>query len=90
MPATITVASADHADLDDVALLFDAYRRFYRQPSDIEGARRFLQARMDADESAILVARMPEHDGPVGFTQLYPFFSSVRMRGLWVLNDLFV
>ena len=26
----------------------------------------------------------------VGFTQLYPSFSSVSMKRLWVLNDLFV
>jgi ribosomal protein S18 acetylase RimI-like enzyme len=26
----------------------------------------------------------------VGFTQLYPIFSSVSMRSAWLLNDLFV
>lgn len=26
----------------------------------------------------------------VGFTQLYPSFSSVAMRQIWILNDLFV
>jgi len=26
----------------------------------------------------------------VGFTQLYPQFSSTRMKKFWVLNDLFV
>jgi GNAT superfamily N-acetyltransferase len=25
-----------------------------------------------------------------GFTQLYPLFSSTRMKRLWLLNDLFV
>jgi ribosomal protein S18 acetylase RimI-like enzyme len=27
---------------------------------------------------------------PVGFTQLYPSFSSVSMQRIWILNDLFV
>ena len=26
----------------------------------------------------------------VGFTQLYPSFSSVSMKRIWILNDLFV
>jgi GNAT superfamily N-acetyltransferase len=26
----------------------------------------------------------------VGFTQLYPMFSSTRMKNTWILNDLFV
>ncbi|MEM8558253.1 MAG: GNAT family N-acetyltransferase [Bacteroidota bacterium] len=73
-----------------MAVLFDAYRQFYRQQSDLEGARRFLHARLDAEDSVILLAKRGAEETPVGFTQLYPFFSSVRMRRLWVLNDLFV
>ena len=26
----------------------------------------------------------------IGFTQLYPSFSSISMRRIWILNDLFV
>ena len=34
---------------------------------------------------------LAERDGqPLGFTQLYPSFSSVSMNRLWILNDLFV
>lgn len=29
-------------------------------------------------------------DQPVGFTQLYPLFSSVKATKNWLLNDLFV
>ncbi|MEL6445694.1 MAG: GNAT family N-acetyltransferase [Bacteroidota bacterium] len=85
-----SVSQASVADLDDLARLFDAYRQFYRQDADLDGARLFLRARLDGEESVILTARAAEQGEAVGFTQLYPFFSSVRMRRLWVLNDLFV
>jgi len=86
MPLAITRATLD--DLDAVVPLFDAYRRFYDQPSDEARAREFLHARMGASESVILLAT----DGhrAIGFTQLYPMFSSVRTGRLWVLNDLYV
>jgi GNAT superfamily N-acetyltransferase len=75
-------------DLAPLAELFDGYRCFYEQPSDLEGARRFLRARLEARESVVFVA---ERDGSlVGFTQLYPSFSSGSMRRVWILNDLFV
>ena len=75
-------------DLDAVAPLFDAYRQFYSQPSDVQRARDYLQARMTLGESVVLLA---QRDGEVvGFTQLYPIFSSVRTARTWLLNDLFV
>ena len=86
MPLAIKRASLD--DLDAVVPLFDAYRRFYGQPSDEARGRAFLQARLQADESVILLAS--DGDRAVGFTQLYPMFSSVRTGRLWVLNDLYV
>jgi putative acetyltransferase len=78
--------SADRVEL--IVPLFDAYRQFYGRPSDPEGARRFLAERLDRDESVILA--VVEDGRAVGFTQLYPSFSSVSMKPIWVLNDLFV
>lgn len=79
------------ANVDDIARaapLFDAYRSFYGQPSDIARADAFLRERLECGESALLLA---ERDGDVlGFTHLYPLFSSVRTARLWLLNDLFV
>ena len=75
-------------DLDLIAPLFDGYRRFYGQPADVPRARDFLRERLGNDESAILVAM--QGDAAVGFTQLYPIFSSVRTARTWLLNDLFV
>ena len=82
------VRPATLADLVPLADLFDGYRRFYEGPADIDGAGRFLRARLEARDSVIFVA---EQDGRlVGFTQLYPSFSSLSMRRVWILNDLFV
>ena len=79
------------AQTDDLPLLvplFDAYRRFYGQPGDPARAATFLHERLANGESAVLLA---ERDGDaVGFTQLYPLFSSVRTARVWILNDLFV
>lgn len=84
----ITIRRAAPEDLDAVAPLFDAYRRFYAQPGDVPRARAFLQERLQRNESAILLA---EHEGrAAGFTQLYPMFSSVRTARVWILNDLYV
>lgn len=86
MPTTIRRATL--ADLDAVAPLFDAYRGFYGQPSDLPRARAWLEERMRGDESVVLLA---ERDGDVtGFVQLYPMYSSVRTTRTWILNDLFV
>ena len=75
-------------DLDALASLFDAYRQFYDQASNVAGARAFLAERIALHESVLLLA---EHDGTaVGFVQLYPLFSSVRMGRVWVFNDLYV
>ena len=72
--------------------LFDKYRVFYRQPSDITLAQNFIQDRLDNNESIIFVAVAGKDDKviPVGFTQLYPDYSSVRAIKNWMLNDLYV
>ena len=75
-------------DLDALTELFDLYRMFYEQRSNPEGAREFLEARIQNSESVVFLN--VEGDQPVGFVQLYPSFSSVSMKRSWVLNDLYV
>jgi len=83
------VKRAGPGDLDAVAPLFDAYRQFYGQRSDLAAARAFLAERLARGESVIFVAVASEGEA-LGFAQLYPSFSSVSLRRLWILNDLFV
>ena len=82
------IRNATVADIEQLADLFDQYRVFYEKKSDKKAARAFLTARISNRESEIFIAL---HRGDiVGFVQLYPLFSSTRMKRLWLLNDLFV
>jgi ribosomal protein S18 acetylase RimI-like enzyme len=75
-------------DLHQLAELFDQYRIFYHKDSDIPAAEKFLKERIEKQDSEIFVA---ENDGKlIGFVQLYPIFSSTRMKRYWLLNDLYV
>ena len=85
----IIVKRAEFADLNEIAILFDAYRVFYKQQSDMEIALKFIKERFNNSESVIFYAK-DENGKYVGFTQLYPSFSSVSVQRTWVLNDLFV
>ena len=86
----IVRAQLEHAEL--VIPLFDAYRQFYKQSSNLAGARQFLTDRIKKDQSVIFLAieKNGSSQKGIGFTQLYPSFSSTSMRRLWILNDLFV
>ncbi len=77
-------------DIDLITPLFDLYRQFYKQSSDLDSAKEFLCARIDNNESVIFWALDEDNISGMGFVQLYPVFSSVGMKRLWLLNDLFV
>ncbi|HSI60971.1 MAG TPA: GNAT family N-acetyltransferase [Ideonella sp.] len=78
-------------DLPALALLFDAYRQFYRQPADLALAARFLRERLARGESLVLLAHPAAEPGTLlGFCQLYPSFCSVAAQPIQVLYDLFV
>ncbi len=85
---SITVRQAVLADLEALAILFDAYRQFYGRATNLPAAREFLRARFNHGESVLFIA----HEGhvAVGFMQLYPSFSSASLARTFILNDLFV
>ena len=84
----MSILKATVNDLDSLSELFDLYRIFYQQKSDISGAREFIKDRLNNQESVIFIAF--DENNPIGFVQLYPSFSSVSMKRTWVLNDLYV
>ncbi|HEV2199254.1 MAG TPA: GNAT family N-acetyltransferase [Bryobacteraceae bacterium] len=84
----VEIRQATVGDVDLLVPLFDAYRQFYRQPSEPERARRFLLDRFDYHQSIVFLAFAGAT--PIGFTQLYPSFSSGAMARILILNDLFV
>jgi len=76
-------------DLDSLAVLFDEYRKFYNMDPSLKDGKDFLEARLNHHESVVFIATAD--DGiKIGFTQLYPLFSSTRLKRLWLLNDLYV
>jgi len=85
---SIVITRANHDALDALVPLFDAYRQFYAQAADLQHARTFLTQRLDAGDSILLLAS--DASQALGFTQLYPLWSSVNMARIWLLNDLYV
>ena len=83
-----TVRQATIHDLEQLVPLFDSYRQFYGRTSDLRAAREFLLARFHNDESTVFIAY--EGERAIGFTQLYPSFSSISLAPIFILNDLFV
>jgi GNAT superfamily N-acetyltransferase len=84
----VVVRQAGPADLEVIVPLFDGYRQFYGQPSELDRVCAFLHQRLTQADSVLFIA---EADGQaLGFTQLYPSFSSVSMAPIFILNDLFV
>lgn len=75
-------------DLEGVSNLFNWYRMFYQQEFDLEGAKTYIKERIESKESVIFVVK--DKQNYVGFTQLYPSFSSISMKRAWILNDLYV
>ena len=84
----MTIKQASIRDIDELAKLFAQYRVFYQQSFDEEAAKQFLLERITNQESVIFIAM--DAGQTAGFTQLYPSFSSVSMKEIWILNDLFV
>ena len=86
----VRIRQATVDDLDSIVPMFDAYRRFYKQPADPGLARAFLMERFQNNQSIIFLAVDADGSSPLGFTQLYPSFSSGLCKTIFILNDLFV
>ena len=85
---TFVIQNARLTDVEAVAPLFDAYRRFHGCPGDLGLARSFIRERLERSESTIFVARVGSR--AAGFTQLYPSFTSMGAARVFILNDLYV
>ncbi|QPA60418.1 GNAT family N-acetyltransferase [Lysinibacillus sphaericus] len=84
----MNICTVSQTTIRDVVPLFNAYREFYGQPTDLKQAEQFIQERVEKEQSTIFLAYL--NGEPVGFAQLFPTFSSVAMKRAFILNDLFV
>ncbi|WP_211196209.1 N-acetyltransferase [Flavobacterium sp. H122] len=86
----IEIKKINSTESEIVTELFDKYRIFYKQPSDIELANIYIKERLEQNEAQIYVAFIKENLKPIGFTLLYPKFSSVSAKKNWHIGDLYV
>lgn len=81
------VSRVTKSDLAELHVLVEKYRAFYKQAEN-DKTSSFLEQRIANDEAVAFIARV---DGnAVGFTLLYPTFSTVSLSSIWLLNDLYV
>lgn len=85
----IIKATLGHLDL--LTPMFVKYREFYGQLPYPDSSRSFLRKRLAREESVIYLA-LPDDDDTklLGFCQLYPSFSSLSLKRVWILNDIYV
>jgi ribosomal protein S18 acetylase RimI-like enzyme len=83
----LEIVRAKLADVADLQPLVEKYRAFYKQPEN-ERTLGYLKSRLENDEAIVFIAR--ENAEAVGFTMLYPTFSTVSLSAVWLLNDLYV
>ena len=85
----VRIREAVSGDLPALGKLFDQYRQFYQLPTDVAKATAYLEARLGARESVVLVAA-DDAEQLLGFTQLYPTWCSLLAGPVYVLYDLYV
>ena len=83
------IIRAEQAHINELSNLFNSYRVFYEQPSDIKKAREFIESRINNSESTIFVC-YEKGQKLDGFVQLYSSFCSVSAGPILILYDLFV
>jgi GNAT superfamily N-acetyltransferase len=82
------IQKAKESDVEELSNIFTLYRIYYKKNPDIETAKSFLLERIQKKESVIFIATI--ENKIVGFTQLYPWFSSLSIKRSWLLNDLYI
>lgn len=86
----IEIRKIDKTEYRIVVEMFNKYRIFYKQLSDFELAENYLKERLENKEAHIFIAFSKEATQLLGFTLLYPKFSSVSAKKNWHIGDLYV
>lgn len=76
--------------LSRLAEIFNDYRIHFEQESDLIGSTAFLEERLMKNQAVIFVAIDEASEEYMGFTLLYPMFSSLKVKSTWTLNDMFI
>ncbi len=84
----IVQATLEHLDL--LTPLFIKYREFYGELPFPDSSRKFLETHLKRKESVIYLALADDEDKLLGYCQLFPSYSSLSLKRVWILNDIFV
>lgn len=87
---TFHIRLAKIEDASQIATVFDAYRIFYNQHSDLNLALNFIKNRITRNESVIVMALDNSSAELLGIAQLYTGFSSLGAYHYTIFNDLYV
>jgi len=77
-------------DVAELGGLFDAYRVFYGAESAPLQAEAFVNGLITQRKTHFFLAREAEGLPALGFVHLMPSISTVAMRPIWLLEDLYV
>ena len=83
----VTISRATAGDIDDLVPLVELYRAFYKQPAN-DKTHQYVTDRVFNEQAVVFMAR--KGGNAVGFTMIYPTFSTVALAEIWLLNDLYV
>jgi ribosomal protein S18 acetylase RimI-like enzyme len=86
----IEIRKIDKDEYRLVADMFNKYRVFYKQASDLELAKEYLKERLSNNEAQVFLAYDSIASEFLGFTLLYARFSSVSTIKNWHIGDLYV
>ena len=86
--SNLSIREAELKHINLILPLFNKYRKFYEVEDKPEEAKAFIQERIEKNQSKIFLAMQEEK--AIGFTQLYPSFSSLSLKSVWILNDLYL
>ncbi len=85
---TIKIIKATKKNINEVGLLFDLYRQFYKYKSNIKASTKYIKDRITKKESFIFLCLFKNQ--PAGFVQLYETFDSLNINKKLILYDLYV
>ena len=82
------VIHCTEAQIDALSELFNDYRIFYEQTSDVLACRAFILQNLQQNRSKIFLL-LDDQGQAVGFSQLYPSVCSLSLRPYYYLSDLY-
>ena len=82
------IVKASHTHLDQLIKVVEEYRLFCGSSTSPDETREFFSNLINSEESVIFIAINDSSGEIMGFVNLYPSYSTLALKRLWILNDL--